>query len=108
GELGVRDVLGEVLVVGRGQRVPLVLARHRHQDLVEQGVAEPGDLRVGAELVVVAGLVLAYQGLAPAGGGPHYDHGARIVDRVAAVAVAGQVADGDLQGDGVDVDLGGG
>lgn len=58
--------------------------------------------------MVVAGLVLAYQGLAPAGGGPHSDHGARIVDRVAAVAVAGQVADGDLQGDGVDVDLGGG
>ena len=49
GELGLRDVLRVVLVSVRSGCVPVVLAAHRDDHLVEEGVAEARDLHERAD-----------------------------------------------------------
>jgi hypothetical protein len=65
GELRPAHEVGELLVVGGLLGVPPVLEGHRHDDLVEQRVAQPGDLREGSGAAVR--VVVANEILLPAG-----------------------------------------
>ena len=102
-QLGVLDTGRELGVVDRLLGVPVVLLDHGHQDLVEQRVAEAGDLDERAPSRrsprVPRGVGhIEHPDLLARGAGPDAD------DRRA----RRQVADRDLQGDAVDVEQLGG
>ena len=103
-ELGTLDEPDEVRVVGRTRCVPLVLAAHRHDDLVEQRVAQPRDLDERADAGVVVNL--PDENLLPAGRRIHADRCLRIRRVGGSAAVLGEVGDRHLQRDGVHVQLG--
>ena len=73
GQLRLLDEPGEPLVLRGRQRVPQVLLGHRHDDLVEQRVAEPGDLGEGAGGGVRGDLVAEHPHLLAGRGRPHPD-----------------------------------
>ena len=99
GQLGVGDIAGELLVVRGRLMVPVVLAAHRHDHLVEQRVAQPGDLRPRPVAVPLAGVVIEDARPLPACGRPHPDY---------RPAPGGDLGDRDLQGNGVNVQVLGG
>ena len=99
------DVVGELLVVVRVLGVPPVLDGHRVDHLVDQRVAQSGDLREVAEVAVDAVVLVEDPGAGPAGRGPYADHRAGRHDAVRAPAVHGQVADRHLQREGVHVEV---
>src|SRR5262249_4849850 len=68
-DLGVLHVADEVAVTLGVGGVPLVLAPHRHDHLVEERVAEAGDLRPRARLLASA-VKHAHLAAAPARPGP--------------------------------------
>ncbi len=106
GELGPGDPVRVGPVPARRCVVPRVLAGHRDEHLVEQGVAQSGHLRHAALAHVPVGPLVEDPDLGPAGRGPHPDHGVRVHDVGRRRAGGGQLPDRHLQHDAVDVDLG--
>ena len=84
GQLGPSHVLRVVLVPVRGRRVPAVLATHRHDDLVEERVAETRDLHERSDAHIF--VVVAHERLLAVGRCPDAD------GRVARHYVGGLVA----------------
>ena len=82
GQLRLVDVLREGRVDRRRPGVPHVLLGHRHDDLVEQRVAEPGDLLAGPVADVLAGLAVEDPRLAPARRRPDTDDRAGLITSV--------------------------
>ena len=99
-------VLLELDVGPGGHGVPEVLLAHRDDDLVDQRVAQPGDLCPRPDGESGAGRRIEVAELLAAGRGPHADDGVGIGDVRRGRAVGREVADRNLDGDGVDVGRG--
>ena len=105
GQARVGDVGRELLVVGRRLGVPEVLLAHRDEDLVDQRVAQPGDLGVRAAVDVQGAVDVVDPGALAAGGRPDADRRLRVVHAGRLVAALGEVGDRHLDGDRVDVEV---
>ena len=80
GQLGLGDVLGELACRAAARpRFHRSFCAHRHDDLVEQRVAEPGDLGVRAGPLVA--VVVAEAALLAVGRRPHADDRIRAPSR---------------------------
>src|SRR6185369_17364690 len=98
------DVFLEDFVVGRLRPVPLVLVRHRDQDLVEQRVREARDLYPRARVYVMVRRGLRDPYLLAAGCRPDADVRAGIVWLRFVMTSLTEIGDRHLQGDAVHVD----
>ena len=101
-DLGAQVVRGEARVTRGIRGVPAVLLPERDDDLVDQGVGEPGDLHPAPLVAAPAVRVDDLDALA-AGGRVHAEHGLRIV-RGVQLPVAGELRDRDLKDDRVRVE----
>ena len=93
----------ELLVVRRALRVPVILLADADQQLVDQRVAEPRHLRERPRPHIATGPLAQDPYSLPRRGGPDADHGGRIVNAGRRRPVTGQLVDGDLQRQRVDV-----